>query len=167
MCIAKDKSVRAHCREEKKWQEMMKSVSWMDGNSSVQIYRDGMVVVGASNSNMGNKHVSYIDMKSGVVQQLPDLPQGVLCTGIVCVEEEVFVLGGWSNGSRVNTTWKLVSKQQWEELPPLIHAVSSPVCQIHKDTIYVIGSGSNDSNKHLQSFNQGSYAVIKSHKSDN
>ena len=153
MCIAKDKSVRAYCREEKEWQEMIKSVSWMDSWSSVQIYREGMVVVGAYNSNMGNKHVSYIDVKTGVVQELPDLPHGVWSAGVVCVEEEVFVLGGWSNGSRVNTTWKLVNKQQWEELPPLIHAVSSPVCKMHKDTIYVIGSGSNDSNKHVQSFN--------------
>ena len=129
----------------------MECVSWMEQVSSVQTYRDGLIVVGAYNSNMGNKHVFYIDVKTGVVQQLPDLPQGVWGAGVVCVEEEVFVLGGWSNGSRVNTTWKLVYKQQWEELPPLVHAVYNPVCKIHRDTIYVIGSGNGD-DKHVQSF---------------
>ena len=152
VCIDKDKSVRTYCREEKTWQEMMKSVSWMDNLSSVQTYRDGLIVVGAFNDYKGGKHVSYVDVKSGVVQELPDLPQGVCAAGVVCVEEEVFVLGGWSNGSRVNTTWKLVNKQQWEKLPPLEHDVSSPVCKIHKDTIYVIGSYSSD-DKHVQSFN--------------
>ena len=153
MCIDEDKSVRAYCREEKTWQEMMKSVSWMDDNSSVQTYRDGLIVVGAYNNDEGSKHVSYVDVKSGVVQELPDLPQGVRAAGVVCVEEEVFVLGGWRNGGRVNTTWKLVNKQQWEQLPPLIHAVSSPVCKIHKDTIYVIGSGYSSGDKHVQNFN--------------
>ena len=145
MCIDKDKSVRAYYSEEKKWQEKMKSVSWMDSTSSVQTYRDGLIVVGADNSG-GSKHVSYVNVMSGVVQELPDLPQGVRAAGVVCVEEEVFVLGG---SGPVNTTWKLVNKQQWEQLPSLIHAVGSPVCKIHKDTIYVIGSA----DKHGQSFN--------------
>ena len=151
ICIDKDKSVRAYCREEKTWQEMMKSVSWMDGSSSVQTCRHGLIVVGAYNKCEGSKHVSYVDVKSGVVQELPDLPQGVFGAGVVCVEEEVFVLGGESNGT-VNTTWKLVNKQQWKQLPPLIHAVGSPVCKIHTDTIYVIGSGYSG-DKHVQSFN--------------
>ena len=149
ICIDENKSVRAYCREEKKWQKVMKCVSWMDDYSSVQTYRDGLIVVGALNS-VGYKHVSYVDLKAGVIQQLPDLPQGVYNAGVVCVGEEVFVLGGWSNG-RLNTTWKMVNKQQWEELPPMIHDVSSPVCRIHKDTIYVIGSYNND--KLVQSFN--------------
>ena len=149
MCIDKDESVRAYCREEKTWQEVMKSVFWMDQWSSVQTYRDGLIVVGARNSK-GKKHVSYVDVISGVVQELPDLPQGVCVAGVVCVEEEVFVLGG---SGPVNTTWKLVNKQQWEQLPPLIHAVHGPVCKIHTDTIYVIGSAYSDADKHVQSFN--------------
>ena len=151
MCIDKDKSVRYYCKEEKKWQEMMKSVSWMDEVSSVQTYLDGLIVVGARNSE--GKHVSYVDVKADVVQELPDLPQGVYSAGVVCVEEEVFVLGGYSNSRTVNTTWKLVNKQQWEQLPSMIHDVYSAVCRIHKDTIYVIGSNNSDNNKHVQSFN--------------
>ena len=152
MCIDKEKSVRAYCREEKTWLEMMKSVSWMDILSSVQTYRDGLIVLGAYNNSDGSKHVSYVDVKSGVVQELPDLPQDVSAAGVVCVEEEVFVLGGVSNGT-VNTTWELVNKQQWEQLPSLIHAVCASVCKIHKDTIYVIGSVNSDADKLVQSFN--------------
>ena len=131
--------------------DVIKSVPWMDGGSSVQTYRDGLIIVSAYNNNKPSKQVSYVDVMSGVAQKLPDLPQGVRNAGVVCVKEEVYVLGGWSNGSRVKTTWKLVNKQQWEELPPLIHAVDFPVCKIHKDTIYVIGSANSD-NKLVQSF---------------
>ena len=151
MCIDKEKSVRAYCREEKEWQEMMKSVSWMDDVSSVQTYLDGLIVVGAYNS-VGEKHVSYLDVKAGVVQALPDLPQSASGAGVVCVGEEVYVLGGVSNSRTVNTTWKLVNKQQWEQLPSMIHAVYAPVCTIHKDTIY--GSSYSVTSKLVvQSFN--------------
>ena len=159
ICIAKDKSVRAYCTEKKTWQEVMRSVSWMDAMSSVQTYRDGLIVVGA-NSSEGNKHVSYVDLKAGVVQELPDLPKGVYGAGVVCVVEEVYALGGYalegqSIGKPVNAAWKLVNKQEWEELPPMLQAVYSPVCAIHKDAIWVIGSSSagDTANTHVQSFN--------------
>ena len=154
MCIDKEKSVRVYCKEEKTWQEVMdviKSVPWMDGGSSVQTYRDGLIIVGAWNSKSGEQ-VSYVNVVSGVVQKLPDLPQGVSGASVVCVEEEVYVLGGWRNG-RVDTTWKLVNKHQWEYFPPLIHAVDYLLCAIHKDTIYVIGSAYSDADKLVQNFN--------------
>ena len=151
VCVDKDRSVRVYRREEKKWQEVVKSVSRITAWNGVQTYRDGLIVVGAGNTE-GNKHVFYVDVKEGEVQELPDLPQGVSRAGVVCAGEEVYVLGGYSNGS-VNTAWKLVNKQLWEELPPLIHAVRSSVCKMHKDTIYVIGSFYDDAVKLVQSFN--------------
>ena len=138
ICIDEYQSVRAYCRDEKKWQKVMKSVSWMDHLSSVKAYLDGLIVVSAMNSK-GRKHVAYVDVMAGVVQELPDLPQSVYWADVVCVEEEVYLLGEDSS-AQMNTTWKLVNKQQWEELPPLIHAVSDAVCTMHKDTIYVMGT---------------------------
>ena len=155
VCIDLNKSVRAYCKEEKEWKEVMKSVPWMDFMSIVQTYLDGLIVVSAMNSE-GSKHVSYVDLKAGVVQELPDLPQSVNGVGVVCVEEEVYVLGGWCNEHKnvMNVAWKLVNKQQWEQLPSMIHNVNTPTCAIHKDTIYVISSPNTAStDTHVQSFN--------------
>ena len=110
--------------------------------SSVQTYLDSLIVVSAMISE-GSKHVSYVDLKAGVVvQELPDLPQSVNGVGVVCVGEEVYVLGGWCNEHKnvMNVAWKLVNKQQWEQLPSMIQNVNMAICAIHKDTIYVFGS---------------------------
>ena len=155
ICIDVNKSVRAYCRKEKEWQEVMECVPWIDYMSSVQTYQDGLIVVGTGHKE-GKRHVSYVDLKAGVVQELPDLPQSASGAGVVCVGEEVYVLGGWhiEYEGAVNTAWKLVNKQQWEQLSPLIHAVSTPICAIHMDTIYVIGSANTAcTDTHVQSFN--------------
>ena len=152
MCIDKNKSIRAYNRQEKTWWEVIQSVPWMDDDSSVQKYLDGLIVVGAGTSE-GDARVAYLDVKAGVQYNLPDLPHGVWGAGIVSMGEEVYVLGGYCNGILLNTTWKLSDKQQWEQLPPLIHAVSASVCTIHKDTVYVIGSSSSSTDNLVQSFN--------------
>ena len=142
ICIDENKSVRAYCREEKKWQEVMKSVSWMNGWSSVQTYRDGLIIVDPARA-------AYVDVMAGVVQEFPDVPWYMRNAGVACLEQEVYVLGAYGE---VNTTWKLVNKEQWKQIPMMIRAVSRPACALHKDTIYVVGGYHSDS-KDVQSFN--------------
>ena len=150
ICIDKDKSVRAYCKEEKKWREVMKSVSWMDDCTSVQTYLDGLIVVGGTKGTEGYKLVSYLDLKAGVVQELPDLPHGVMAPGVVCVGEEVYVMGGYNNSCH---PWRLLHKQQWEELPPMIYSIGFQLCTMHNDTIYAIGGSYVDTGKLVQRFN--------------
>ena len=108
VCIDDKKSVRAYCREEKKWYEMMKCVSWIDGRSSVQTYRDGLIVVGAwPGGNEGSqlsKHVSYLHELTGAVEVLPDLPHCLESARVVCDGEDVYVLGGYSDVGTLDTT---------------------------------------------------------------
>ena len=136
---------------------MMKCVSWIDGRSSVQTYRDGLSVVdawlGGNKGSKLRKHVPYLHVLTGVVEVLPDLPHSLHSAGVACDGEDVYVLGGYSDVGTMDTTWKLMDKQHWEQLPSMIHAVESPVCTIHKDTIYVIGCYAHEYSKLVQSFN--------------
>ena len=120
----------------------MKNIpEWVDEYSDVASHRKRVVIVGG-NCSAGDKRALLLDMTDNTkVTQLPDLPEPRCNTSVVLSDNDVYVVGGYSNNSGcLSSVYYLpLGSDAWQIKKSMPFKVFSPLVIQHQQCIYVLG----------------------------
>ena len=121
--------------------KMMNIPEWVDHCSSVASHRERVVIVGGGNNYADDKRALLLDMTDNTkVTQLPDLPEPRCDTGVVLLDNDVYVVGGVNNRCCLSSVYYLsLGSDAWQTKKSMPHAVQSPLVVQHQQRIYVLG----------------------------
>ena len=122
--------------------KMMNLPEWVDVSSAVASHKERVVIVGGLNNGAGDKRALLLDMTDNTkVTQLPDLPEPRYWTGVVLLDNDVFVVGGYNNKSRMlrSVYYLSLGSDAWQTKKSMPHAVCRPLVIQHQQCIYVVG----------------------------
>ena len=122
---------------------MMNHPECVDHGSSVTLHRKRVVIVGGWSDG---KRPFLLDMTDNTkVTRLPDLPEPRCNTGVVLLDNDAYIVGGYNDTSRFLSTvcHSSLDSDAWQTKKPMSHAVSSPLVVQHQQHIYVLGGYNN------------------------
>ena len=122
--------------------KMMNLPEWVDDRSAVASHRERVVIVGGCNNGAGDKRALLLDMRDNTkVTQLPDLPELRWYTGVVLLDNDVYVFGGYNNNSHeLSSAYHLsLGSDAWQTKKAMPHGVHCPLVIQHQQCIYVLG----------------------------
>ena len=137
--------------------QMMSVHERVDDGSSVALHKERMVIVGGSRYNRGNDHVLLLDMKSNIkVKQLPDLPKALSFASIVLSDNDVYVVGGYSNFEHreLRSVYYLsLGSDAWQKKKLMPHRLTHPLVIKYQESIFVLGGDDSGHRSHVSQYN--------------
>ena len=122
--------------------KMMNIPEWVDHCTTVASGRKSVVIVGAAHDGSGDKRAFLLDMRDITkVTQLPDLPETCDCTGVVLLDNDVYVVGGRykSTGYFSSVYYLPLGGDAWQTKKAMPLGLRSPLLVQHQQCIYVLG----------------------------
>ena len=130
----------------KKWNPLLTLVKWVDECSAISIQGHSVLVGGANNKHTG-KQVCLYDLKYHLYPLLlPELPCALAYCSLIKTDDIIYILGGqaflgkeWTSSTSMYRLKLNDGFYEWEEMMPLIYAVSFPLIAHLNNFIYVLG----------------------------
>ena len=120
---------------------MMNIPEWVDYCSAVALHRKRVVIVGGWNDGIDNKRALLLDITDNTkVTQLADLPEPRYSTSVVLSDNDVYVVGGYSNNSDYLSSVYYLSlgSDAWQTKKSMPHKVYSPLVIQYHQCIYAL-----------------------------
>ena len=124
----------------------------VDDGSVVDSHRERVVIVGGWNNSIGDKRAILLDMTDSTnvhLTRLPDLPEPCSGSGIVLSDNDVYVVGGYTNNSGcLRAVYYLsLGSDAWQTKTSMPKKVFLPLVTQHQQCIYVLGGNNDNHNK--------------------
>ena len=136
--------------------KMTKPIEWFDSRSSVASYEERVVIVGGAIGNACIERALLLDMRDNTkVTQLPDLPEARHSAGVVLSNNDVYVVGGFSNnGGYLSSVYHLsLSNDAWQTKKSMPHTVQDALAIQHQQCIYVLGGNNRACHSSVSQYN--------------
>ena len=134
-------------------------------NSSVASNRERMVIVG---NFYTNKQALLLDMTDNTkVTQLPDLPEPRNSPGVVLLDNDIYVVGGFTIKAHrhilyVSSTYFLpLGSDAWQTKKSMPYKVDCPLVIKHQQHIFVLGGSNNNGKRSISTQSSVSQYNIK------
>lgn len=100
----------------------------------------GILSAGGGTENQESSATTDCDLYETATRnwtKLPALPSPVMCAGAACVEDQVFIMGGYIGRQDVMDSFNLCSKK-WSSCPKMLQKVSYPIVAMIGGCIFLL-----------------------------